>query len=438
MRLGKTPQAIHACDLIDARPILVLCPAIARINWSREFAKFSSRALRSTVLLPGRLKKTDICADVVICSYDLLRTSKLFSSITVSTWDTLVLDESHYLKSPSAARTKHVLSRSGIIHRSKRIWMLSGTPAPNNASDLWTMLRVFGVTKLDYDAFVREFCTGYEGPYGFRITGHKNVPKLREMLKPIMLRRTKEQVRPDLPRARYSEYVVQPAELTAADVEIAFRGNTEVMRGGPEYVNSAVAEGLKQLTGAIGEKIESPDELLAALSSQVNNTTSLRRMIGLLKAPRVVELVKEELENGLFKVVIFAIHRAAIETMQQGLELYKPLTIWGGTPPAKRDRALESFRKNDKNRVFIGNIAACGVAIDLSAAHDVIFAEADWVPDNNAQAASRVDGPNQKQPINVRFISLAGTIDEAIQRTLRRKTEQLAKIFDPGVDVSST
>ena len=438
MRLGKTPIAIRAADLIDAKPILVLCPAIARINWSREFAKFSRRTLSSFVHLTGRKPSISPSFDIAICSYDLLQSSAVLSHLRARRYALIILDESHYLKTPSAARTKAILSRTGLVHQADRVWCLTGTPAPNNASELWTTLYVFRQTELGYSGFLREFCTGYESPYGFRITGNKNVSKLREILKPIMLRRTKEQVRPDLPRAQYSEYVVQPAELNVADVEAVFNKRTEALHEGVGFVTRHVEAGFKILNAALAGKENSPEELLAALAANTRHTATLRQCIGLLKAPRVVELVKEELENGLFKIVIFAIHVAAIKTMQEGLALYQPLTIWGGTPPAKRDRALESFKNNDKNRVMIANIQAGGVAIDLSAAHDVIFAEADWVPANNAQAAARVDGPNQKQPINIRFISLAGTIDEVIQRTLRRKTEQLAKIFDQSVDVSST
>lgn len=428
MRLGKTPQAIRAADLLDLKPILVLCPAVARTNWSREFARFSKRAPSIGVCLSAHQIPSALGADITICSYDLAGRIGALSNQRSKRFWLLILDEAHYLKSPSAARTKSVLSTSGLIHQADRIWALTGTPAPNHAGELWTLLRVFGAYRGSYDAFIREFCTGFNGPYGFQITGNKNVEKLRGILKPIMLRRTKKQVRPDLPDARYSEVVVEPGELTIAEIEVAFSSYI----ADPRRFDGLKQDLAKQQerVDAAGLAAKSSDEMLQTLASLVPHTTTLRRHIGLLKVKPVAELLREELDSGLEKVVVFAIHRDVLENLRQALAPYGAVVLNGGTAPAKRDARLNRFQTNPKCRVFIGNIAACGVAIDLSAAHDVIFLESDWVPMNNAQAAARVDGPNQHESISVRFVALAGSIDEAIQRTLRRKTSELAKIFD--------
>ena len=79
---------------------------------------------------------------------------------------------------------------------------MSGTPALNNASELWTMLYVCGVYKYDYPQFLRDFCTGYHTPYGFKITGTKNAEALQGLLEGFMLRRTMAEVRPDIPSGR--------------------------------------------------------------------------------------------------------------------------------------------------------------------------------------------------------------------------------------------
>ena len=117
--------------------------------------------------------------------------------------------------------------------------------------------------------------------------------------------------------------------------------------------------------------------------------------------------------------------------MHDALAKYGAVKLYGGTNPARRDRNLDRFNNDPKCRVFIGQIHACGVAISLAkGASDVLFAEYDWVPMNNAQAAARVDGPEQTNPIFVRFAILAGSIDEHVARTVARKTKDLAQIFD--------
>lgn len=428
MRLGKTPQAIVAADLLDAKPILVLSPAVARINWSREFAKFSRRTLSTSVLLKGRQSSESLGADVVICSYDLIQNTALRSALGRRRWGSLVLDEVHYLKSMEAQRTNHVLAKSGLVHKADRVWALSATPAPNHAAELWPLLRVFGVTSLSYDAFVKRFCTGYNTPYGFKITGTKNVDELRALLAPIMLRRTKKEVRPDLPTATFSDVVVEPTELAIDELESAFSSYIADPRG-LKGIEQDIAPQRAYLEAQFAAA-QTEEEKLAVLSAGVTNMAMLRRYIGMLKVGAVADLVKSELDHGLKKIVIFAIHKAVIEGLRDRLSEYGPVTVYGGTPAEKRDRHLHSFNHNEKCRVFIGNIQACGVAISLAeGASDVLFVESDWVPMNNAQAAARVDGPEQREPIFVRFVGLAGSVDEYVSKVIRRKTDDLAKIF---------
>ncbi len=104
--------------------------------------------------------------------------------------------------------------------------------------------------------------------------------------------------------------------------------------------------------------------------------------------------------------------------------------IYGGTPIITRDRCIQRFKEHGAVRVLIGNIQAAGVAIDLSVAHEVAFVEASWVPGENAQAAMRVHHVHQKEPVRVRFFSLADSVDERVQTILRRKTRDLTALFD--------
>ena len=91
---------------------------------------------------------------------------------------------------------------------------------------------------------------------------------------------------------------------------------------------------------------------------------------------------------------------------------------------------VDSFQNNKKTRVFIGNITAAGTAITLTAAHNVVFAECEWVPAMMAQAAMRCHRIGQKNPVTIRFFSLSNSIDERISEKIKRKTKELTEIFD--------
>jgi SWI/SNF-related matrix-associated actin-dependent regulator of chromatin subfamily A-like protein 1 len=106
------------------------------------------------------------------------------------------------------------------------------------------------------------------------------------------------------------------------------------------------------------------------------------------------------------------------------------MTLYGETPPDKRERHIRCFQNKPKYRVIICNIQAAGTAITLTAAHQVAFAEVSWVPAENAQAAMRVHRIGQTHPVTVRFFGLAGSSDEQVARVLRRKTRDLTAIFD--------
>ena len=423
MGLGKTAQSISACDQVNAKRILVLCPAVARLNWEREFTRFSEINREATVVMTTR---ENITGSLIICSYDLASRKPILNQITSEEIDVLILDESHFLKNRQAQRTKIVYSK--IVPLAKRVFCLSGTPAPNDPSELWTMLNAFGVYRKRYWDFVREYCTGFQDNFGFKITGGKNIPHLRQTIQPIMLRRKKEEVLKDLPPIRYSEIVVEKSEV---DEEIYF---PETLA--PNHVLDF--EPMLTAVKLILDETQSEQTLQALHAIGGNKYNSggvakLRRYLGVSKAPGIAELVANDLQNGMRKIVVFAVHRDVISILAGALRKkfgrFGVVTLFGGTPPRRRQENIDRFQTDPKCRVFIGQVVAAGTAITLTAAHDVLFAEASWNPADNAQAAMRCHRIGQDKPVFVRFVSAAGTIDERIQRVLRRKTETITQLF---------
>ena len=428
--LGKSAQAIVAADRIGAQRIVVLCPASVRINWTREFAKWSklNRSLRAVL---GAGKDVDIArglnGSVTVCSYDLtLRTS---SSIHFpDSIDTLILDESHYLKSIDAKRAHAVLATGGLVHRAARTWALSGTPAPNHSGELYPLLRTFGATPFKYDGFVDRYCTTRHTPFGPQITGSKNFAELRAILAPIMLRRKKVDVMSQLPAIFYSDLVVEPAVV---DEEMFF----------PDYYLTKQVEllhdKLRQERTAVEAVLNTTGtgrDGLRIMEGMAKSVSTLRRYIGLQKTPAVIDIIKGELESNAYdKLVIFAIHRDVIESLRVGLSKFKPVTLYGGTPADKRQQNIDKFVKDKRCKVFIGNIQAAGTGIDKlqTVCHNAVFLETEWVPGLNAQAVMRLHRIGAMgMPVNVRIVSVADSLDEQIARVLRRKTKDLTEIFD--------
>ncbi|MGN7613068.1 DEAD/DEAH box helicase [Magnetococcales bacterium HHB-1] len=412
--LGKTAQAIAASDMIRAARILVLCPASARINWQREFIRFQEIKRKVKVIANG--KNSLLPHGVNIISYDLASREALFNRLMAMEVDVLILDEAHYLKSRKARRTKAIFGnrctrKGGLSEKAKHVYALTGTPAPNNPAELWPMMRALfpaAITvkerALDHWSFVRRFCRTKNNGFGIQILGGKNLPELRERLTPYLIRRKKLDVIKDLPPIRFESIVLEPGKLLKELKELEEGSEGEAIR-----------EVLQQANGD--------------LSKVAIHVALLRRLTGLAKVQPVIDRLKDELEGGLEKIVLFAHHRDVIQGLFDGLSDYKPVSIHGAVPARKRQQAIDNFQNDPSVRIFIGQLSAAGTAITLTAASDALFVESSWVPADNAQAAMRVHRIGQHNPVLIRFATLAGSLDEQVTAAIRRKTTTLAELF---------
>lgn len=395
-RVGKSVQTIAAVMEIAtpeyAPTVLVVCPASLRTQWRRQFAQFGD---------PSRVR-------LVVASYE--EVTKVVEHYARLSPDVLVVDESHYLKNRKAKRTQAVF---GVVApRAKRVWCLSATPAPNDSSELWPMLKALrpealahnGRT-LDWWSFTQRFCKVRETPFGMKIEGNRNMGELRERLAPFFLRR--------------------PASILGGvrmDDEMLY---LDVSRQRLDELKAQLRAEFLGWDGAEFERMD--DETVARKLDLVETKIKMRlsRLTGLAKAPALGALLRTELESGLDKVVVFAWHTDVVDALVDELRDTRVAALVGETSPADRVRAVDLFQTDPDVRVFIGNIKAAGVGLDLSAACECVFAEMSWVPGDNKQAAARITGLNQKRATRVRYAVMPDSLDERLVRVNRRKMEDI-------------
>lgn len=408
MGLGKSVQAIRAADHLGLRKILVVCPAIARINWLREFQKWGK--LERHFYIPFQL--ADPLPDCsIICSHEwaLHNAERLAKK-----WEVAIIDEVQFMKSLEARRSKAILGVGSLAHESERVWALSGTPAPNHAGELWIMLRTFGATKLSHTHFLERYCDQAYSPYGWRVVGTKKsmIPELRILLGKIMLRRKVEEVLPELPSIFYSDVVVEPGIVHL----------TPEMKLEVEMQASLLASRLDQM--------DRLDNLAAMrlLEATAQSISTLLRYSGLQKVEPAVTLIKTEMDLGLYsKIVVFAIHKDVVKNL--AMHLPGAVTVTGDTSPRERQEAVDAFQRDPKCQYFIGNIRAAGTAITLTAAHQELFVERSFTPGDNAQAAKRAHRIGQLRNVNARFLTLNNAMDEKVTRIVRKKTHELTLLL---------
>jgi len=400
MGLGKSAQAIVAAQAVGAKRVVVICPAIAVPMWVREFPKWVTNG--------------DITPYVI--SYDRVRLRQdIRLTIEKMNPDVLILDEAHYLKERTSKRTKTVYGQfcrgDGLVAHAKRVWLLTGTPAPNDVSEIFPHLRALWPELLpapaNYDAFLKQYCHTTATPYGLKVVGNKNVPELRRALSNVMLRRKAEDVLKDLPPIVWEDTVLEPIEAAK---------ELEALENSEEMVI------LRDLMKDASEETELPDTVAMA---------TLRRLTGMAKAPAIASMLATELQERQYeKVIVFAHHRDVITRLHDELREFGCVVITGSTSQTARAAAIDKFQDDPNCRVFIGQIQACATAVTLHAAHHVVFAEASWTPSDNAQAAKRAHRIGQNRPVIVRMIGLAGSIDEAVTAVLARKSRLISEVLE--------
>lgn len=401
MRVGKTPTSIAAMQLVGAKTALVLCPAIARLNWCAEIARFAQRPSRAI------LQKTDEAhPEITVCSYDIVSDKRVYPRIA-KPYDVVILDESHYLRNGASNRTQAAF---GIANGANYAWALSGTPAPRDHADLYALLYAFGRTRTDYMSFVYKFCTYYDaGMQGIKITGSTNATELAAMLDGFMLRRTLRDVAPNMPRARWTTVAVPPGPIPRTSMT-----KDELAAAGAEE-------------RALAQRLDEADALLTELDPEA--ARNFRRLVGLQKVKPVAELIADELAFGLDKIVVFGWHRDVLQALHEALREFDARLILGSTPDDYKEAAKRDFRESPTCRVIVANIVAAGTAIDLSTADSALFIEEDWLPGNNLQAAMRVVSQFKTRPVFVRTAVLHGTVDARVQAVFQSRMNGTSNIF---------
>jgi SNF2 family DNA or RNA helicase len=190
------------------------------------------------------------------------------------------------------------------------------------------------------------------------------------------------------------------------------------------------------VTDAMRKQADGKGELSAVLAAIEAGSTKdlemhlgpLRRCTATMKAGAVAEAVEEEFECGLDKIVLMYWHKDVGDILEDRLAAWGVSRLDGSSTPQQREKAVKDFEV--KNRVFLGQIIAAGEAIDLSAAAVLWFVETSFTPKDMLQASLRITNHNQARQAFVKVVTLAGSIDEAIQSRLMMLWTGIRKVLN--------
>lgn len=391
--LGKT--VISALDITP--PALVVCTASMKFKWQEELNKWRPDLTTSVV---RAAKKTFEPADVVIVNYEAMywlefeevivkdkkkrKRKRKVHRVDFGDVETLVVDESHYCKSYDAVRTAII---SHKIKATEKVRLLSGTPVVSRPIELWSLLYAIGATKLGYMEYGKRYCKGWKTPWNsWDFSRSSNEAELAEILAPVMLRMTKEKVLPELPSKTYS--------VVELDLPVDKRE--------------------KQFNIADIEK--NPDPIAFEALPDILHMNAHRKL------PLALQHIKDRLEV-TSKVVVFAHHRDIIQALLSGLAEFNPVKVVGGDSPESRYQAEKTFQEDPNCRVFVGNLAAAGEGLTLTASNWVIFVESSWTPKGIHQPADRCHRIGQVHPVTAEILTIHQSIDAHMLHSVLKKMD---------------
>lgn len=399
MGLGKTFTALlRAKECPDVRPVVAVCPASVKFVWERE--AWVRCGLRAAVL-EGRKPERGIGKfPLYIVNYDIL--GDWLEWLKNLNPQMVIGDEIQAIKNKGAQRSKAFRK---LCQGVPSLVFLSGTPLISRPAELFNAANLLWPKEFSsFFSYAKEFCAPKRTYWGWDVSGAANLDILhRRLIRCGMQRRKKWQVLSELPAKQRN---VVPLPLSNPK----------------EY-----EEAKKDFVGWLRK--QSPQKAKRAEKAKaLAQMGYLKRLAASLKLPAVLDWVDSFLDSTDEKLVLFAIHKTVVEALRERYQ--NSVVLDGSTAPKDRQAAVDRFQRDDKCRLFIGNVQAAGVGITLTAAKTVAFAEMGWTPAEMMQAEDRCHRIGQTEQVSVYYLVAKDTIEAKLCELLTKKSLILDKTLD--------
>lgn len=423
--LGKTPIAICFANEIAAKRVLVLCPANIRIQWVKRIREWTTMRWPFVVhpILNGR-HGVHPTAQWTVVSYDLARTEAIGKALAKGSYDLLILDEAHYLKTIDSQRTRAVFGGGrdrhfdAIASRAGAILGLTGTPLPNRPREAYTLARGLCFDAIDWQS---------EDDFRERFN-----PSMRMEVIDPKTGRTKVWI--DERSGRHAEL---QNRLRANFMTRHLKRDVMTQLQMPVYDIIQMEE-----TGPVKQALKAeslldidPEHLEGADAEVLGHIAVVRRMMGIALAPQVADYVEMIVDGGEEKLVLFAWHIEVLNILEERLHRLGVVRIDGSTSATKKDRLITKFRTDPKIAVCLGNIQSMGTGTDglQEVASHAIICEPSWTPGENIQCFDRLDRGGQKRQVQGDILVAPNSIAERVLASALRKLQITDKALDRRV-----
>lgn len=413
--LGKTLQSIGIVDTAGAYPCLVICPSSLKINWQREFEKFTDK--KALILDEGTRTTWPYLLQmkmhhVAIVNYESLRkyfvwdiqggrkTFRLKDVVfcpQIQMFKSVIIDESHRVKDPGAQQT---MFTKGIATGKEYVILLSGTPVVNRPADLVSQLSIMGR--------LNEF--GGRGYFIARYGEGDNLEELSaELYSRCMIRREKAKVLTQLP------------DKTRVDLYVDISNREEY-----ELAAEDLAEYLRQYKECSDQEIRRKMRMEALVKFM-----TLRSLAAKGKVKQAIDFVKVFLESGK-PLILFCSFHEIVDELRKAFP--RAVTVTGRDSQTAKQCAVDSFQ-NGNSQLIICSIKAAGVGLTLTAASNVGFVEFPWTYADCCQCEDRAHRIGQKDNVTCYYLLGRHTIDHRLYQLIHTKKSIANQIMAASDDI---
>lgn len=422
--LGKTLQSIGIVDTANAYPCLVICPSSLKINWQREFEKFTDK---SALVLDNNVRTTwgyllsMGVHQVAIVNYESLRKffvwdirgGKQFRlkdvvfNPQIQAFKSIIIDESHRVKDPSAQQT---IFTKGLSVGKDWCILLSGTPVVNRPEDLIAQLSIMnrlgefgGRAK-----FMADYCTDPKDKTAEPAVSLSELS--RQLYDTCMIRREKAKVLPQLP------------DKTRVDLLVEISNDKEYNLAAED-----LAAYLQEYTECTDWEIRRKMRMEALVKFM-----TLRSLATRGKIAQAVDFIRTFLDSGK-KLIVFCSLHEIVDELQKVFP--RAVTVTGRDSAVNKQASVDAFQNNPNVQLIICSIKAAGVGLTLTAASDVAFIELAWTYADCCQCEDRAHRIGQKDNVTCYYLLGRGTIDHTIYRLIHRKKSIANEIMNADDEI---
>ncbi|XP_042639214.1 DNA annealing helicase and endonuclease ZRANB3 [Orycteropus afer afer] len=410
MGLGKTIQAIAIAYFYKEEwPLLVVVPSSLRYPWTEEIEKWIPELDPEEINVIQN--KADVgrisTSKVAVLGYGLLTTDAvtLIDALKKQNFKVVIVDESHYMKSRSAARSKILLP---LVQKARRAILLTGTPALGRPEELFMQIEALFPQKFGtWTEYSKRYCNAHIRYFGRRAQwdyrGASNLNELHQLLSDIMIRRLKTEVLTQLPPKIRQRIPFDLPAAAAKELNTSFEEWERLMRA----LKSGATETRSHFLQVMGL------------------ITHLFKQTAIAKAGAVKDYIKVMLQNESLKFLVFAHHISMLQACTEAVIESKTryIRIDGSVPSSERIHLVNQFQKDPDTRVAILSIQAAGQGLTFTAATHVVFAELYWDPGHIKQAEDRAHRIGQCSSVNIHYLIANGTLDTLMWGMLNRKAQ---------------